>query len=317
VRALVLAAGLGTRLFPLTLLRAKPAIPFVNRPIIQYSLEMLKRAGIDECVVNLHHLPETVRQAVGAGFPGVHYSYEPEILGTGGAIAKIRDFLAGDDFVVCNGKIYFEEDLGKAVTSHKESGALATLVLVPFDRNAEFNPVFVDGRSKVKGFGPRYETQAGDTPFVFTGVHVLSPEILGRIPDGPSDTVRDLYLSLIREGKGVNAFISHAFWCEISTPRRYLEKSFEVLRRSEAQSNVISGHGTTIHSGAQLQDSILWNNVSIGEHAYLNKVIAVDNISIPANARFEESIITPLTKFEGVLQSRGGRRDRDLVIWPL
>jgi len=321
VRALVLAAGFGTRLVPLTLFRAKPAIPFLDRPIIQYSLEMLKRAGVDEIVVNLHHLPDTVQQAVG-GFPNLSYSFEPEILGTGGAIAKVRDFLSVDDFVVCNGKIYFEEDLGPVLAFHRESGALATLVLVRFDENEGFNPVFVDADRRVKGFGPRYQAEPGDAPFVFTGVHVLSPKVLDRIPDGPSDSVRDLYLQLIREGKRVNGFVSRVYWCETSTPRRYLEKSFEVLRRRSSNSEVIVAGNSSVDRRAEVRHCIIWDHVTIGERANLNRVIAAGNITVPAGAQFANAILTPLPDaspgdFGGVLQSKGGRMQGELVVWPL
>jgi len=322
VRALVLAAGFGTRLVPLTLFRAKPAIPFLDRPIIQYSLEMLNRAGINQVIVNLHHLPDTVRQAVGDRFPGVSYSFEPEILGTGGALAKVRDFLRKDDFVVCNGKIYFEEDLTAALSFHRETGALATLVLVPIDQNPGFNPVFVAKDRQVRGFGPHYQPAPGDAPFVFTGVHVLSPELLDRIPDGPSDSVRDLYMQLISEGRRVNGFVSQGYWCETSTPARYLEKSFEVLRRKGMQNDVITVENAKVHPSAGVRDTIIWDHVTIGERANLNRVIAVGNITVPAGAQFANAILTPLPDappgdFGGVLQNKGGRLQGDLVIWPL
>ena len=322
MRALVLAAGFGTRLVPLTLFRAKPAIPFLNRPIIQYPLEMLSRAGIDQVIVNLHHLPETVREAVGDAFPGVRYSFEPRILGTGGAIAKVRDFLRGDDFVVCNGKIYFEEDLAAVLSFHRESGAVATLVLVPLDQNPGFNPVFLSPDRQVRGFGPHYQTQPGDAPFVFTGVHVLSPQLLERIPDGPSDSVRDLYIPLISEGKRVAGFVSQAYWCETSTPSRYLEKSFEVLRRKGLREDIIADETSRVCPGAKVRHSIIWDHVIIGERAYLNEVIAVGNITVPVGVRFEKAVLTPLPAAPpgdggGVLQSKGGRVQGELVIWPL
>ncbi|RPJ80817.1 MAG: hypothetical protein EHM18_17875, partial [Acidobacteria bacterium] len=316
VRALVLAAGFGTRLVPLTLFRAKPAIPFLERPLIQYSLEMLRRAGIVDVVVNLHHLPETVRQAVGNAFPGVRYSFEPEILGTGGAMVKVREFLRDDHFVLCNGKIYFEENLAAVLSFHRESGALATLVLVPSDQNPGFNPVFVSPDREVRGFGPGYLPRAGDAPYVFTGVHVLSPEVLDRIPDGPSDSVRDLYIPLIREGKRVNGFVSQAYWCEASTPSRYLEKSFEVLRRRGRADNVIASQSSKLHPTAVVRESIIWDQVTIGERANLNRVIAVGNITVPAGAQFGDAVMTPLPDapsrdFGGVLQSKGGRLHGD------
>jgi NDP-sugar pyrophosphorylase family protein len=322
VRALILAAGFGARLIPLTLFRAKPAIPFLDRPIIHYPLEMLRKAGIDEVVVNLHYLPDTVRQAVGDAFPGVSYSFEPQIQGTGGAIAKVRAFVGEDDLVVCNGKIYFEEDLAAILSFHRESRAMATLVLVPLDRNPGFNPVFLGGDGNVRGFGPGYEPQPGDTAFVFTGLHVLSPELVERIPDGPSDSVRDLYLQIIREGKRVVGFVSQAYWCETSTPARYLEKSFEVSRRKGLDEDIIASENSRVDPSAGVRHSIIWDQVTIGERANLNEVIAVGNITVPAGAWFAKAILTPMPgapegDWGDVLQSRGGRVQGELVVWPL
>jgi len=313
VKALVLAAGRGTRLFPLTLFRAKPAFPFLGRPIIQYSLNTLRKAGVEEVIINLHHLPDTVRQAV-KPFSGVRFSYETEILGTGGAIGKVRDYLADDDFVVCNGKIYFEDDLRKAFEFHKASGALVTLVLVPFHQHPHFNPVFVDAKSNIRGFGPGYQADPNDKPYVFTGVHVLSPQVLSYIPEGASDSVRDIYVPLIREGKAVKGFISQSYWCEISTPRRYLEKSFEVLKRHNRNVSIVAGERSTLHPTATVHRSIIWDNVRVGERAYLNNVIVADNITIPDSARFENAIITPPVDFD---ESRGYRREADFVVWQL
>jgi NDP-sugar pyrophosphorylase family protein len=132
MRAMILAAGYGTRLWPLTIDRAKPAIPFMGRPLVGYTAEYLARFGCDEVAVNLHHQPESVRAALGDGRAyGVRLVYfdEPVILGTSGALDNARAFLARDTFVVVNGKIATSIDLGAALTTHRRTGALATLVL--------------------------------------------------------------------------------------------------------------------------------------------------------------------------------------------
>ena len=141
MRGVLLAAGLGTRLFPLTQRRAKAAIPFLNRPLIEYSLEMLRRAGVQEVAVNLHHLPETVKAALSADDATLHYSFEEQILGTAGAVGKLRRFLEGAPFVVCNAKIYFEQDLSEVLELHRFSDALATLVVAPPAPDSPFNQI--------------------------------------------------------------------------------------------------------------------------------------------------------------------------------
>src|ERR687886_1232490 len=134
MRAMILAAGYGTRLWPLTIDRAKPAIPFMGRPLVGYVAEYLARYGFDDVVVNLHHRPESVREALGDGSRfGVrlHYVEEREILGTGGAIDNAREFFRDETFAVVNGKIATDIDLDAALRTHRETEALATLVLRP------------------------------------------------------------------------------------------------------------------------------------------------------------------------------------------
>ena len=326
MRGLVLAAGLGTRLFPLTEFRAKPAVPFLNRPIIRYALDLLTEAGAKEIAVNLHHQADTVRAAV-ADSPGVSFSFEPEILGTGGAIANLRDFLDGDDFIVCNGKIYFEERLSTMVAFHREARSLVTLALAPMAGNEEFNPVYLDSDLRVTGFGPSHAPGLGEQPFVFTGVHVISPAVLDLIPEGPSDSVRDLYSRLIAERQPIHGYISESYWCEISTPPRYLAKSLDVLsRRGQANlgtrllgncSRVIAGAGSLVDESARLDSCILWEDVTVGANTRLKNVIVADNITLPAGLRLENSIVTARAASPEKIAASGGRCVGDRVIWPL
>src|SRR5436190_20148180 len=132
MKAFILAAGFGTRLWPLTEDRTKAAIPFLNRPLIDYSVEYLASHGFRDIIVNLHHQPESIRRALGDGSRfgvNITYSFEEEILGTSGALDPMRDQLSGDDFVVMNGKIVTNIDLGAVVATHREKNALATSVM--------------------------------------------------------------------------------------------------------------------------------------------------------------------------------------------
>lgn len=152
---MILAAGYGTRLWPLTIDRAKPAIPFMGRPLVGYVAEYLARFGFQNIVVNLHHRPESVRGALGDGARfGVrfHYVEEPTILGTSGALDNARHLLEGDAFVVVNGKIATDIDLAAALETHRRTRALATLVLRPNRERERYSVVEVDG-GRVVGFG--------------------------------------------------------------------------------------------------------------------------------------------------------------------
>ena len=152
MKAMVLAAGLGLRMRPLTLLRAKPALPVLNRPLIHWTLELLRRHGVTDVVVNLHHLPGTVRRAVGDGSTlglRVSYSYERRILGTAGGPRKVRRFFGDEPFLLVNGDVLFDFDLSDLVRRHAASGARATLALKAYRRVEAYGGVVI-GRASCR-----------------------------------------------------------------------------------------------------------------------------------------------------------------------
>lgn len=155
MKAMILAAGLGTRLYPLTEDRTKPAIPFLNRPLIAYSVEYLASFGIRDIIINLHYQPDSIRQPLGDGSQfgaRISYSFEEEILGPAGAFDRVRDQLMDDDFIVINGKIVTDIDLHAAVSEHRERQAIATLVLKENRRHERFSIVEVDERGYIARF---------------------------------------------------------------------------------------------------------------------------------------------------------------------
>src|SRR5882724_1656681 len=155
MRAMILAAGLGTRLYPLTCDRTKPAVPFLNKPIAAFSVEYLKQHGITDIVVNLHHQPDSVRQALGDGSEfgvKITYSYEPEILGTAGGLDKVRDFLSDDDFVVINGKLITDINLTEAIENHRKRQAIGTMVLRRNIKRERYSIVDVDDNGDIVRF---------------------------------------------------------------------------------------------------------------------------------------------------------------------
>src|SRR5215210_8023153 len=155
MKGIILAAGFGTRLWPLTEDRTKPAIPFLNRPLIAYTVEYLASYGIRDIIVNLHHQPDSIRRALGDGARfgvSIHYSYEEEILGTSGALDRVRDLLADGDFVVINGKIVTNIDLNEAISAHRGNNAIATLVLRENTAREHFSIVEIDVGGRIIRF---------------------------------------------------------------------------------------------------------------------------------------------------------------------
>ena len=303
MKAMILAAGFGTRLWPLTIGRTKPAIPFLNRPLIGFTIDYLRRYGFEDILINLHHEPDSVRRQIGDGSQfgvRIHYSVEePEILGTSGALDNVRDQLNKETFVVINGKIITDIDLAAALETHRQKSALATLVLKPNPKRERFSEVKItdDGRiSEFAGFpsaeNPQSAIRNPQSPLMFTGIHLMEPEIFEYIPCGIfSDSVRDVYPKAMADGKVIAAHIarSDSSWFELSTLQRYLEISLEFLARESR--DVVMDEDCQVDSSAQIARSVLWKNVRVECNARLTNCVVGDDVTIPAGAEFSHAVI--------------------------
>lgn len=303
MKAMILAAGFGTRLFPLTIDRTKPAIPFLGKPLVGYVAEYIAKFGFKEVVVNLHHQPESVVNALGDGSDfgvKIHYTYEePKILGTAGALDNARHLLEDETFLIVNGKIITNIDIDLALETHRKTGALATMVLKPNVERERFSEVFVEN-GQIKGFGdfpkplkkqqtqnPKSKTQS---PMMFTGIHILEPRIFEYIPRGVySDIVPTFYNPAINKGEKIAAHIAKGKWFELSTIPRYLEISLKMLN-GNGERNII-GKNNLISETAELEQSIIWDNVEIeGDTKIFHSIIA-DNVKIKNGEKYKNVAI--------------------------
>jgi NDP-sugar pyrophosphorylase family protein len=294
MRAMILAAGFGTRLWPLTLDRTKPAIPFLNKPLITYCVSYLRRFAISEIMVNLHHQAASIEQVLGKGeafgIP-IHYSYEKEILGTSGALDQVRDWLMSGTFIVMNGKVITDIDLDAALQTHRQRGALATLILKENTAREHFSLVHLDPRDNIEGFGGFPAPTATETspPLMFTGIQILEPRIFDYIPRGRfSHSTTDVYPVAIAQGETITAHISSDQWYELSTLARYLDISLQWLAQdTRANGSVVCGEGSTIAPSAKVSSSILWQRVRVEAGAELDHTIIGDDVVIPAHTKLE------------------------------
>jgi NDP-sugar pyrophosphorylase family protein len=297
MRAMILAAGYGTRLWPLTLDRAKPALPFMGRPLVGYVAEYLARNGCDEIIVNLHHRPESVRAALDDGRAfGVRLSYieEPEILGTSGAIDNARAYLEGDTFIVVNGKIATDIDLGAALETHRRERALATLVLRPNPARERYSIVEVEN-NLVKEFGvfpppAPAATERDDAPLMFTGIQIFEPRIFEYIPQGqPSDSVPHVFRPAIARGERIAAHVATGMWHELSTIQRYRDISLSLMRQKGQ--DVQSGANSIIEPGADVREAILWENVRVETGARVRRAILGAGVRIRQGEVVEDAAV--------------------------
>ena len=306
---MILAAGYGTRLWPLTADRTKPAIPVVGRPLVGYVAEYLARYGCREVVVNLHHRPESVRAALGDGSRfGVHLEYveEPEILGTSGALDNARHLLDAGTFVVINGKIVTDIDLSEALGTHRRTGALATLVLRSNAARERFS-VVETRNGFITGFGgmPRPASDnAGenpspaDAPLMFTGIQILEPRIFSYIPRKVfSHSTTDVYPQAIAQGERIAAHVAEGQWFELSTIHRYLEVSLALLHGRGREREV--GTGSIISDEAEVTDSVLWDNVKVEAKARVRRAILGDGVRVSEGETIENAAVVRAELVQG------------------
>lgn len=301
MKAMILAAGFGTRLFPLTIDRTKPAIPFLGKPLVGYVAEYLANFGLSDIVVNLHHQPESVIAALGDGTDygvSITYTHEtPKILGTAGALDNARHLLEDGTFLVVNGKIITDIDISAAVAFHKASGAIATMVLKPNIKRERFTIVETAG-GFVTGFGdfavPVTEGELRDTeheiatPLMFTGIQILEPAVFTYIPKGEySDIVPTFYNPAISRGEKIAAFVTDAEWYELSTIPRYLDISLAMMKGKD----ICTGNGCDIAASAAIRDSVLWDNIVVEADTSLYRTIIADGVRIKRNMHYENAAV--------------------------
>jgi NDP-sugar pyrophosphorylase family protein len=324
MKGMILAAGYGERLWPLTADRTKPALPVLGKPLVGYVAEYLAGFGIKDVVVNLHHQPESVRAALGDGSRfGVRlqYVHEPVIVGTSGALDNARELLEGETLVVVNGKIITDIDLHAALKTHRQKAALATLVLQKNVARERFSTIEThDGF--VTGFGgmpARSDDSSTDAPLMFTGIQVLEPRIFDYIPRGVfSHSTTEVYPQAIAKGERIAAHVAQGRWYELSTLPRYLDISLALLK---AQGRDIDmGDNCVVDDGADVRESVLWNNVTVERGAHVKRAVLGDGVRVSAGQSLVNAVVVRADLVAGKTppaKAMKGRVEGDNFVVPL
>jgi NDP-sugar pyrophosphorylase family protein len=301
-RALILTAGLGTRLRPLTNLRAKAAVPINGEPLVSRVLRWLATAGVRDVVLNLHHRPPSITSIVGDGTDlglRVRYSWEQPVLGSAGGPRHALPLVADaprDTFLIVNGDTLTNVDVDALVAHHHASGALVTMALIENPDPSKYGGVLVSEGAWVTGFGPRQaradpeQRRRGSHHFV--GVQVAQAEAFAGVEDGiPSESVNMLYPKLIAQNpRAIAAHISSASFLDIGTPGDCLDTS---LALAEVEGARLIGARVQIADSAVLTRTVLWDDVTVGTRAQLHECIVGDGVRIPEDVRFERCAIVP------------------------
>jgi NDP-sugar pyrophosphorylase family protein len=292
--ALVLTAGLGTRLRPLTLVRAKPAVPVAGEPLIRRIARWLTAANVSNLTLNLHHLPATITSVIGDGSDlgaTVRYSWEqPTVLGSAGGPRQALPIVGADTFFIVNGDTLTDVDLDALSEAHRRAGALVTLALIPNIEPLKYGGVTLDVHGRVVGFVPRGPHASGSHHFV--GVQVVNGRAFASIEPGvAAQSIGDVYDRLIAERPGsIVGFVSNGSFLDIGSVSDYMRASSQ-LRLTSPGSTTAGGDNTRIDPTARVIDSIIWNDVSIGREASVERCVVTDNVSIPAGATFKDQML--------------------------
>jgi mannose-1-phosphate guanylyltransferase len=317
VKAMILAAGYGTRMRPLSELVAKAALPVLNRPLVHWTLESLARVGVREVAINLHHRAASVMRAAGDGSAfglRVRYSRERRILGSIGGVRRMRAFLGDEPFLLLNGDMVFDLDIRRLIARHRESGARATVSLQPHPPRGRYGSVVTDARGRIRSFGGHPPPGRGRA-WHFTGIQVMDPAILDRLETGYAETARDLYAPLIQEGELLLGVPLRGPWYDLSSPSLYLASQGALLARgfggarsrlvapdadvaaSARVSRSVVGRRARVGAGARVSGSVLWEDAVVGEGARVEGSILAQRVVIPAGASVRGQIVLRRSRF--------------------
>ena len=301
-RALVLAAGLGTRLHPLTRVRAKAAASVDGEALARRTIRWLAGHGVRDLVVNLHHRPESIAAVVGDGRDlgtRVRYSWESPVLGSAGgprhALPLLLDSLepgAPGTFVLVNGDTLTDVDLPAMAEQHRRTGALVTMALIPNPRPDKYGGVLLDAAGAITRFTPR---RAPGRPaalsdvegsFHFIGPQIVEPEVFLALEDGvPAESVLGVYPRLMASCPGsVMGFVSDAAFQDIGTPADLLQTSLDLAAADGRPGCPRWGRNVHVAASASVTRSVLWDDVTVGAGAALTECVVADGVRVPDGA---------------------------------
>jgi mannose-1-phosphate guanylyltransferase len=305
-QAVVLAGGQGTRLRPLTLARAKPVVPLLNRPFLAYQLALLRQHGVTDVILSCSYRVEDVQAALGDGRGlGVRLRYvvEKEPLGTGGGVRNAADLTSGSVFVL-NGDVLTDVDLTAMRGFHESRGSRTTIYLAPVEDPRAYGLVETDAEGRIERFR---EKPGADEPIttnlINAGVYLLDAALLQRMPpDRPVSIEREFFPALIADGVPCFGWAPETYWRDIGNPAAYLAAQLDLLQERVKTPLTPPGHrrggswvaaGTTIPASVSvISPSLIGDNVTLGEGARIGPLAVLgDGCSIAAHARIEGSVL--------------------------
>lgn len=321
MKAVIMAGGEGTRLRPLTSNQPKPMVPVMNKPVMAYIIELLKRHNITDVIATLQFLPAVIRNYFGDGKDlgvDIAYSTEETPLGTAGSVKKVEDYL-GETFIVISGDAVTNINLTEAIAFHKEKKSVATLVLKSVENPLQFGVVIIDDEGRVQRFveKPNWSQVFSDT--VNTGIYILEPEVLKRIPaDKPFDFSKDLFPKLLKSKKRMFGYVTDAYWQDVGSIEQYMQVHQDILKNetgiapegfkigrsvwvdsgakidplASLRGPIVIGRNAKVEAGARIRPySVIGNNTVIKAGSYISRSVIWDNSYIGAGTELRGCMV--------------------------
>lgn len=343
MKAMILAAGLGTRLRPLTNHVSKPMVQMAGRPCMEYTVRLLQKAGFKDIVVNLHYLPEQIREYFGDGSRfGVRmtYSYEAELMGTAGGFKRVEHFFGDETALIISGDALTDIDLPGFLAFHRECGGIATLALKQVTDPAQYGVVVMDD-SRITRFQEKPQKEEAISNLANTGIYLFEPEIFRLIPENTFfDFARDVFPLVLARGDGIFGYTMDGYWCDVGNLEVYREAHYDMLAgkvnvelpgkltggRLWAGENVsvhedaqvvgpaLLGDNCVISAGARIIGPVvLGKNTVVGANAVIKRGILWDNVNVGEGANLADTVIGGSCQIPADLVLHGEVLDRELM----
>jgi NDP-sugar pyrophosphorylase family protein len=322
MKALIMAAGYGTRLEPLTLAVPKPMVPIVNLPTMQHNLELLKRHGYREIVANIHYHPEQIENYFGDGHSfGVNlsYSYEEKLLGTAGGVRRMAVEIAeiDDTFLVLSSDALTDINLKRILSYHKKKNALMTIALAEVSDVSQFGIVLQDEEGRITGFQEKPAREEAKSNLANAGIYVIEPEVLKMIPEGFYDFGKQLFPKLAEEKAALYGYPMVEYWNDVGGLEKYIQSSYDAMkgavqiripgkrvsrstwigvrerinRSARFEGSVIVGDRCAIGADVYIKDSVIGDKCVIEDGAIITGSVLWSDIMLEKEAQIAQSVV--------------------------
>lgn len=313
IRTIMMAGGKGTRLRPLTLVRPKPMIPLVNKPIIEYTIDMLKKSGFNDIIMTLNYMSTDIKKYFkdGSEFDvDIRYSVEKWPLGTGGSVKKAEKYI-DDTFMVVSGDVLTDVDFKDIIRFHKEKGAIATMVLTEVEDPTHFGIAVMDKDNKITEYLEKPAPEDAFSNVANTGIYIFEPEIFDFFEgkDKEVDFSKDIFPEVIKQDAGIYGYVFNGYWNDIGRPETYLEATYDILDQKMEQNfyktkmeesigkigNIWVGENVFIDKKARIEGPVvIGNNCTIEEGCKISRGSVIgDNVSIGKDVNIDGAVLFP------------------------